>query len=56
LAIGSFSEAKFNVETLELTDNYGFKKNEIKMIESILEENKDIIIERWHEYFKKGSK
>ena len=48
------SEAKYNVETLELVENFGFKKNELRMIESIIEENKEIIIERWNEYFKKG--
>lgn len=46
-------EAKFNVENVELIENFGFKKNELKMIESILEENKDIIIARWNEHFKK---
>ncbi|MBD5366141.1 MAG: DUF4160 domain-containing protein [Bacteroides sp.] len=49
-------EAKYNVETLQLIENYGFKKNELRLIESILEENKEIIIERWGEYFKKGGK
>ncbi len=47
------SEAKYNVLTLELVYNHGFKKNELRMIESIIEENKDIIIERWNEVFKK---
>ena len=47
------SEAKFNVENIELVENFGFKKNELKMIESILEENREIIIARWKEYFKK---
>lgn len=41
------------MENVELIENFGFKKNELKMIESILEENKDIIIARWNEYFKK---
>lgn len=50
------AEAKFNVATMELIENYGFKKNELRMIESILEENKEIIEERWCEYFKKGGK
>lgn len=50
------SEVKYNVENLELIENFGFKKNELKIIESILEENKEIIAERWKEYFKKGSK
>lgn len=48
------SEAKYNVDTMTLAENYGFKRNELRMIESILEENKDIIIERWNECFKKG--
>ncbi|MCH5319453.1 MAG: DUF4160 domain-containing protein [Paramuribaculum sp.] len=47
------SEAKYNVETLELIENFGFKKNELKMIESILEENKNVIKQRWDEYFNK---
>lgn len=47
------SEAKYNVLTMELVYNHGFKKNELRMIESIIEENKDVIIERWKEVFKK---
>lgn len=50
------SEAKYNVITLELVENHGFKRNELRMIESIIEENKEIIIGRWNEYFKKGGK
>ena len=46
--------AKYNVETLELVENHEFKKNELKMIESILEENREVIIARWHDYFNKG--
>jgi len=48
------AEAKYNVLTLELVENYGFKKNELRMIESIIEENQAIIVERWNKYFKKG--
>lgn len=47
------SEAKFNVIDVELIDNYGFKKNELRLIESLIEENKEVIIARWKEYFKK---
>lgn len=46
------SEAKFNVMPLELIENFGFKRNELRMIESLIEENESIIIERWNEYFK----
>jgi len=34
---------------------FGFKKNELRMIESIIEENQAVIEERWDEYFKKQS-
>ena len=33
--------------------NHGFKKHELAIIESIIEENAEIIIDRWHNYFKK---
>lgn len=45
--------AKYNVLTLELIENYGFKKNELRMIESIIEENQEIIIDRWNDVFQK---
>ncbi|MGN1245515.1 MAG: DUF4160 domain-containing protein, partial [Muribaculaceae bacterium] len=32
-------EAKYHINPLELVENYGFKCNELKMIESIIEEN-----------------
>ncbi len=50
------SEAKYNVESLNLVENFGFKKNELRMIESLIEENKEIIVERWNEHFNKGKK
>ncbi len=31
--------------------NHGFKKSEIKMIESVIEENVEVIIDRWKTYF-----
>lgn len=47
------AEAKYNVvPEVELVDNYGFKNSELKLIESIVEENKEIIIARWTEFFK----
>ena len=36
---------------LEQIYNYGYKKNELSLIESLIEENKEIIIDRWKEYF-----
>ena len=45
-------EAKFNVRPVRLVNNHGFKKNELSLIESLVEENADIITERWQEFFK----
>ena len=46
-------EAKYNVEPISQVYNHGFKKQQITIIESIIEENVDIIIDRWKQYFKK---
>ena len=43
-------EAKYNVQPIEQIYNHG--KHDILMIEAVIEENKDIIINRWNEYFK----
>lgn len=47
-------EAKYLVDP-EVTQvfNYGFKKHELSLIEGIIEENANVIKERWKEYFKK---
>lgn len=33
--------------------NHGFKKHEISIIEGVIEENVEVIIDRWNNYFKK---
>ena len=43
-------EAKYNVQPIEQIYNHG--RHDILMIEAVIEENKDIIINRWNEYFK----
>ena len=45
------SEAKYNVQSIEQVYNHGFKKHDVALIESIISENRDIIIERWKESF-----
>jgi hypothetical protein len=46
------SHAKFNIlPDVKLDKNDGFKKSELKMIEALIEENKEIIIERWNNFF-----
>ena len=40
-------EAKYNVTPIEQIYNHGFKKQQIAIIESIIEENEEVITERW---------
>ncbi len=35
-----------------LLDNKGLKPAELKLAESLVEENKELIVSRWKEYFK----
>ena len=47
--------AKFNVlPEVRLVENNGLKPAEQKLVESIIEENKEIIIEHWNEFFNKS--
>ena len=45
-------EAKYNVVPVQRIYNHGFKKHEISLIESIIEENVEVITSRWKEFFK----
>ncbi len=45
-------EAKYNVfPNVEQVFNHGFKKHEISIIEGVIEENAEVIIDRWKSYF-----
>jgi hypothetical protein len=45
-------EAKFEIETeLKLVYNRGLKQKDIRLAESIIEENKDNFIREWNERF-----
>ena len=46
-------EAKYNVTPIEQIYNHGFKKQQIAIIESIIEENEEVITERWMAHFNK---
>jgi hypothetical protein len=50
--------AKFVVEpAVELVDNKGFKPQELKLAETIIEENRDIVLTLWKSWFnEQGSK
>ncbi|MDE6479158.1 MAG: DUF4160 domain-containing protein [Muribaculaceae bacterium] len=50
------AEAKYNIYGPELVYTHGFKKNELRMIESIIEENQEVIEQRWKENFGKNTK
>ncbi|WP_367268585.1 DUF4160 domain-containing protein [uncultured Pedobacter sp.] len=43
-------EAKFEVEEVKLVSNKGLKNKDINLAQSLIEENKEIIIAKWHEY------
>ena len=45
------AKAKYNLFPVELIENQGFKPAEIKLIESIIEENVETISEQWNTYF-----
>ena len=48
------AEARFQVQSeVVLLDNKGLKPAELKLAESLVEENKEIIIERWKAFFSK---
>jgi hypothetical protein len=46
------AEARFQVQPdVILLDNKGLKPSEVKLSESLVEENKEMIIERWKAFF-----
>ena len=48
-----FGEARFCVSPVLLIENKGLKNKDLNLAAAIIEENKEIIIERWNEYFNK---
>lgn len=46
-------DAKFEIRPVKLIENSGVKNKDIKLAESIIEENEELIVKRWEEYFKK---
>lgn len=49
--------AKFNLfPEIKLVENNGLRPNEIKMAEMVIEENLELIAERWNEFFNKNQK
>ncbi len=46
-------DAKFEINPIRLISNNGMKNKDLKLAESIIEENEELIEKRWKEYFKK---
>lgn len=44
-------EARFQLEPIQLIENKGLKPKELKIAELAIEENKEVIKERWNEFF-----
>ena len=48
------TEARFQVlPEVRLLDNYGLKPAELKLAESLIEENKETIVSNWKSFFNK---
>lgn len=47
------NKAKFLLSPVTLIENQGFKPAEIKLAESIIEENQEVIAEHWNRFFNK---
>ena len=46
------AEAKFSIlPEIKMIHNFGFKASELKKVKSLIIENKEIIIERWNDFF-----
>lgn len=45
------SEAKFWLDPVRLESSRGFRRPEIRQIEDLIFEKKDLLLKAWHEYF-----
>lgn len=45
------AQAKFWLQSVGLADNHGFRRHELREIETILTENQTNLLQAWHEYF-----
>ncbi|MBQ9190768.1 MAG: DUF4160 domain-containing protein [Bacteroidaceae bacterium] len=48
---GGMAKFKWNGNEFELSEKQGIKANDYKKIKKVIDENDDIIIKRWKEYF-----
>lgn len=45
------AQAKFLIEPVQLVANQGLSASELKLAEAVIEENKDLFVERWNQFF-----
>jgi hypothetical protein len=45
------SEAKFWLEPIRLARSHGFAAKELKSLERVVEDNRQFLLEQWHEFF-----
>jgi hypothetical protein len=45
-------EARFTIDPVKCIENNGLKAKDLFLAESIMEENKEIFLARWQEFFK----
>ncbi|MDQ3683355.1 MAG: DUF4160 domain-containing protein [Bacteroidota bacterium] len=45
-------DSKFEINPVRLIENHGMKNKDIHLAESIIEENEELIEQKWKEYFK----
>lgn len=48
------AKAKFTISPVTLVQNNGLKPAELKLVESIIEENQEVIAEHWNKFFNKA--
>ena len=46
-------DAKFEINPVKLINNNGMKNKDLRLAESIIEENAELIVQKWNEYFNK---
>ena len=46
--------AKFTLFPVTLIKNNGLKSSELKLVESVIEENQEVIAEHWNKFFNKS--
>jgi len=45
------SEAKFWLDSVRLERSHGFSRKEINRVRELVEENQQVLLEGWHEFF-----